>query len=143
MRERRFIKRIPHKAAGKPNITSLVDVALSLVIFFIVTLPLLLETGIFIKAPTMQLVSRDQPGTEFKVHIYLTEGGEYFLNEQSVTREELEDLTEKLLKRSIEKLAVIRADGAVVHERVVEVLDMVRQKGALKLALVRGKPMGG
>ncbi len=128
---------------GQANVTSLVDIALSLVIFFIVTLPVLMESGIMVKAPSVAVVGSNQPADEFKVSIYITEDGRYILNESPVTREQLESLVGELLKRSIEKLVVVRADGAVMHEKVVEVLDMAKQKGAMKLALIRGKPMGG
>ncbi len=128
---------------GQANVTSLVDISLSLVIFFIVTLPVLMESGIMVKSPSVAIVGKTEQADEFKVSIYIKEDGTIILNESPVTKEQLETLVGELLKRSIEKLVVVRADGAVMHERVVEVLDLAKQKGAMRLALIRGKPMGG
>jgi biopolymer transport protein ExbD len=127
--------------AGQANITSLVDVALSLVIFFIVTLPALLESGIFVKAPGVQTVGGADQGSEFKVAIYIRADGTYFLNDEPVQKDKIPALVELLLQRSVDKLVVVRADGAVSHGAVVEILDMAKDKKAGKLALLRGVPL--
>lgn len=127
--------------SGEAQITSLIDVALSLVIFFIVTLPALLESGIFVKAPGVTPVGGNEQGDEFKVSIYIREDGTYLLNEEPVDKQQMGTLMELLLQRSVEKLVIVRADGAVEHGRVVEVLDMAKEKKAEKLALLRGKPL--
>ena len=43
-------------------------------------------------------------------------------------------MSEALTKRA-EKLVVIRADRAVTHGRVVELMDLARQSGAERLAI--------
>jgi biopolymer transport protein ExbD len=127
--------------SGEAQVTSLVDIALSLVIFFIVTLPALLESGIFVKAPGVTQLGGGEQGDEFKVAIYLKADGTYFLNDEPIQKEKLGPLIELLLQRSVEKMVVVRADGAVSHGDVVEILDLAKEKKALKLALLRGKPM--
>lgn len=127
--------------SGEAQITSLVDIALSLVIFFIVTLPALLESGIFVKAPGVREVGGAESVDEFKVAIYLRADGTYLLNDEPIQKEKLGPLIELLLQRSVEKMVVVRADGAVSHGNVVEILDLAKEKKALKLALLRGKPM--
>jgi biopolymer transport protein ExbD len=129
------------RPSGEAQITSLCDVALSLVIFFIVTLPALLESGIFVRAPGVQQVGGAETGDEFKVAIYLRADGAYILNDEIVEKEKLGALIELLLQRSVDKMVVVRADGAVSHGDVVEILDLAKEKKAAKLALLRGKPM--
>jgi len=140
--------RKPKKRAsqtGEANVTSLVDIALSLVIFFIVTLPALLESGIFVRAPGVQNVGGQDPGDDVKVSIYIRSlpGDQivYELNKEPVERIELPGLMEALLARSADKIVMIRADGAVSHGHVVDVLDLAKRKEAASLALLRGKPI--
>jgi biopolymer transport protein ExbD len=135
--------RKPSKKAhpsGEAQITSLVDIALSLVIFFIVTLPALLESGIFVKAPGVVSGPTGQ-SDEFKVAIYLRADGTYLLNEEPIEKEQMGPLIELLLQRSVDKMVVVRADGGVSHGNVVEILDLAKEKKAVKLALLRGKPL--
>ncbi|MBD3284989.1 hypothetical protein GF359_01310 [candidate division WOR-3 bacterium] len=131
--------------SGEANVTSLVDIALSLVIFFIVTLPALLESGIFVRAPGVTNVGASDPADDVKVSIYMRHlpGDQivYELNKEPVERVELPGLMEALLARSADKIVMVRADGAVSHGRVVDVLDLAKQKEAQSLALLRGKPI--
>jgi biopolymer transport protein ExbD len=127
--------------SGEAQITSLVDIALSLVIFFIVTLPALLESGIFVKAPGVISGGVTDQSDEFKVAIYLRADGTYLLNEEPIEKEQIGPLIELLLQRSVDKMVVVRADGRVSHGDVVEILDLAKEKKAIKLALLRGKPL--
>lgn len=128
---------------GEANVTSLTDVALSLVIVFMVSLPLLTESGIFVTAPSVTRALGAEDITELKVNIYITKDGQYLLNEEVVSKEELEYLVAELLKRSLERRVVISADGEVRHERIVEVLDIAKQHGAQQLAILRTGPRKG
>ncbi|MBN2380882.1 biopolymer transporter ExbD [candidate division WOR-3 bacterium] len=133
------------KRTSEAQVTSLVDIALSLVIFFIVTLPALLESGIFVKAPGVQNVGGSDPGDDVKVSIYIRAMPDgqtiYELNKEIVDIDELDGYVEALLARSADRIVMVRADGAVSHGDVVRVLDIARQKDANSLALLRGKPL--
>lgn len=131
------------KPLGEANVTSLVDVALSLVIVFMVSLPFLIESGIFVSTPSVTAAAGAQDITEVKVNIYITKDGYYILNEEPVPKEQLEYLMGELLKRSYERRVVISADGEVKHNKVVEVLDIAKQHGAKQLAILRVGPRGG
>lgn len=119
-------------------LTSLVDIALALVIGFIVALPFFFESGIFVSAPG---VAKAQVGqvSDVKVNIFLTNDGKILLNEKPVTRNNLKELLPKLLSRSVEKKVVISADLLVKYDAVVQVLDLAKQAGALELCLLRVK----
>ncbi len=139
------LRRVPRlqRPLGEANVTSLVDVALSLVIVFMVALPFLTETGLFVSTPSVAAAAGPQDITEVKVNIYITKDGQYILNEEPVPKEKLDYLIGELLKRSYERRVVISADGEVKHEKVVEVLDMAKQHGARQLAILRVGPRGG
>ena len=117
-------------------LTSLVDVALSLVIGFIVALPAFFESGIFVSQPG---VTKAVPGQEsdVKVNIFLTNDGKVLLNEKFVPKEVLPDLLPRLLARSISKRVIISSEERVRYDDVVKILDMAKQAGAANLCLLR------
>jgi biopolymer transport protein ExbD len=118
-------------------LTSLVDVALSLVIGFMVAMPLFFETGIFVSAPGVTRANQSEPGSDIKANIFISNEGSILLNETAVTFEGLKDLLPKLLDRSVEKRVVVSTDELVKYEQVMNVLDLAKQSGAADLALLR------
>ncbi len=118
-------------------LTSLVDIALSLVIGFIVSLPLFFETGIFVSAPGVTRAGAAEPGSDIKANIFVANDGRILLNEAEVSYENLADLLPKLLERSVERKVVVAADDQVKYNRVMKVLDIAKQAGAADLALLR------
>lgn len=132
---RRRVQR-PH-ASPQLNLTSLVDIALSLVIAFIVAVPLFFETGIFVSAPGVARAGAADEGSDIKANIYLKDDGIIMLNETPVSFAELSDLLPKLLDRSVERKVIVASDEMVKYDRVVKVLDIAKQCGAADLALLR------
>jgi len=118
-------------------LTSLVDIALSLVIGFIVSIPLFFETGIFVSAPGASRAASGEQGSDIKANIYVTNDGQILLNEAQVSYENLAELLPKLLDRSVERKVVVAAEEQVKYNRVMKVLDIAKQAGAGDLALLR------
>ncbi len=118
-------------------LTSLVDVALSLVIGFMVAMPLFFETGIFVSAPGVARAGNNDPGSDIKANVFLTNDGRILLNETEVSFDNLTDLLPKLLERSGEKRVVVATDDLVEYDRVMKILDLAKQSGAADLALLR------
>ncbi len=117
-------------------LNSLVDIALSLVIGFIVAIPLFFESGIFVNAPGVASGAATEV-SDIKVNIHLLSDGGILLNEELVSYERLEELLPQLLARSLEKRVIISTDSEVTYERVIQILDLAKQKGAGELALLR------
>jgi biopolymer transport protein ExbD len=120
-------------------LTSLVDIALCLVLGFLVAMPLFFETGIFVSAPGVARAGVGEQGTDVKANIFLTDDGRILLNESEVSIAQLSDLLPKLLDRSRERRVVVATDDNVVYDRVMKVLDLAKQSGAADLALLRTK----
>jgi biopolymer transport protein ExbD len=131
---RRRVKFVPESQGLILN--SLVDIALSLVIGFIVSIPLFFESGIFVNAPGVARGAAAEV-SDVKVNIHLLENGGILLNEELVTYESLVELLPKLLARSLERKVIVSTDSGVVYDRVVQILDLAKQKGAGELALLR------
>ncbi len=118
-------------------LTSLVDIALSLVIAFIVSLPLFFETGIFVSAPGVARAGKSEEGSDIKANIFVANDGRVLLNEAQVSYDNLAELLPKLLARSLERKVVVAADELVKYNVVMKVLDIAKQAGAADLALLR------
>ncbi|MGB9741570.1 MAG: ExbD/TolR family protein [candidate division WOR-3 bacterium] len=118
-------------------LNSLVDVALSLVIAFMVSMPLFFESGIFVSAPGVVKASANEPSSDIKANIYLTNDGRILLNEAKVTLPMLVELLPKLMQRSVERRVIVSAEEGVKYEQVMQILDLAKQAGAADLVLLR------
>lgn len=134
MRHRKVIERRPNSGL---ILNSLVDIALSLVIAFIVSMPIFFESGIFVSAPGATRAGANEPGSDIKANILITNDGRIILNEAQVSFENLSELLPRLLQRSIERRVVVAAEEQVKYERVMEILDLAKQCGAADIALLR------
>lgn len=121
-----------HKAISEINITPLTDVMLVLLIIFMVTAPLLLQTGMPVKLPKASSTEYSQSRG---VVVSVSKEGNIFLNDKKIEPVNLKTRIFALLKRSADKSVIVKADEGVKHGIVVTVLDAAKQAGAQKLAI--------
>jgi len=121
-------------------VNSLVDVALSLVIGFMVSMPVFFENGIFVSAPGVAQAGGAVPGgSDIKANIFLANDGRIMLNEVQVPEDSLRVLLPRLLDRSVARRVVISNEDLVLYDVVVRVMDMAKQVGANDVAWLRTK----
>ena len=137
--KRRFPK--PEVEPEKPEvpIAPTINVALLLVLFFMMSAPMMYHSGITISAPSLKKAGEQKKETEVKVNIHITEEGKILLNNEFVEEEVFPQLLAELLARSTSRIVIVSADGNVPHQSVVTILDLAKQKGAMKLALLKRK----
>lgn len=126
-------------SVGKIPITPMINVALLLVLFFMMTAPAIFMSGISVKNPTLVKGSSASDDTELKVNIYIDSKNQIHLNDRLISREEFPDRVAELLGRSVSRIVVVSAYPSIPIQEVVTVLDVSKQKGALKLVLLRRK----
>ncbi|MFH1098082.1 MAG: biopolymer transporter ExbD [Candidatus Desantisbacteria bacterium] len=119
-----------------PNITPLVDVSLILVIIFMVTAPMLMQAGIRV-LESKTGVATGKCAVSENVCINLKATGELTLNGQSVQWKTLPGKLRKALNKSQDKLVAITAEEKNMVDDVVRLLDISRQNGAKKLAIMK------
>lgn len=119
------------------NLTSLVDVCLTLVIIFMVASPFVLQSGISVSTPALEQASNDDEATDLKAEIYLKSDGSLLLNGSRMHVAVFGDSLRSLLAASHSKQVLISAEGEVLHDQVIAIMDEARQCGALRLAIVR------
>lgn len=134
MRKRRIEHGSVEAEVPAAGLISLTDVMGSLVKVFVLTIPFLVESGIFVSrsmaAKLNRPIQQKQVKTDVKVSIHMKADGTIELNKKPVTEEQLKDLVPKLLARSIEKNALLSADNEVVYDNVVQMIDFLKSKGA-------------
>lgn len=113
------------------NVTSLVDVMMTLLIIFIIVAPMI-EQGIDVNLPTAEPRKIDVADV---LTIAVTENERVYLENQRVTLEELRDRLTSIRTARDDVAILIKADTDIKYGRVVEVLDTVRGVGISRLAM--------
>ncbi|MFI5348199.1 MAG: ExbD/TolR family protein [Elusimicrobiota bacterium] len=122
------------------NVTPLVDVVLVLLIIFIVTARFTLPPSIKVDLP--RAASSDAAGeAPATAMVTLKPGGELFLDETSITADQLPARLAELHAKNAAAQLVINADENVLHGAVVRVLDQAKRAGIDKVAIsIEEKP---
>jgi biopolymer transport protein TolR len=130
------------------NVTPMVDIMLVLLIIFMVVTPFL-QQGITVALPKNMNNPDIDPNIikESSIVISVPNDGEYYLGKKRVTKEELKDQVDKLLKdkqrKEEDRIVYIKSGVGVSYGDVVEVINQVRQLGVDKIGLVADKKKKG
>ena len=117
------------------NVTPLVDITLVLLIIFMVTASLIAVPAIPLKLPEAQTGEPGKSQDDKKIKLQLTADGSLHLDGASTTMAAVELHIRSRLSAQPELQAVIGADEAVPHGKVVEVIDLVRRAGVLRFGI--------
>ena len=119
------------------NLTSLIDVVLLLVIFFMVSTSFVRETELKVQLPE---ASAEAPASEAPaMEIVIDTDGNYFLNGEALV-----EARPEVLQRAIRKIygderdipVTIRADARATHQSVVWVMDVAGKMGFVNITIV-------
>jgi biopolymer transport protein ExbD len=108
------------------NVTSLVDVAFTLLVIFIITAPVL-QGGIEVAVPQADvapITARERP-----LVVSIQRNGDIFVEETRFTIEEFRRAFADLAAVAGTEMAYIRADSAVAYARVLQVVGAVELAG--------------
>jgi biopolymer transport protein ExbD len=117
-------------------LTSLIDIVFLLLIYFLLTTNFMVEEGIKIKLPQARAAA---PQTEEVITVYVDKQGRTFLGTEEVSFDKLFDRVKEMIGGQENKLVVIRADRAVILNKVVKVMDVAKASGAGRLCLATEK----
>ena len=114
------------------NITSLIDVMFILLIFFMVSSSFVEQPGMKLELPAMK--SQEVAKVE-KMALYVSPDGDLFLNDRPVQLDSLQTLIKAVMPNVEEKTLVLKADKAVEHGLVVQVMDIAKRSGLKKIVI--------
>jgi biopolymer transport protein ExbD len=115
------------------DITPIVDTVFNLLIFFALSLNFIVTPGIKVNLPessTEEIVREKE-----EIVIVIKQGNEIFINNSSVSIEQLFLILSESAQRNRETLIIIQADQEVSHGRVVKVMDTAKRAGLTRLAI--------
>ncbi len=113
------------------NVTPLVDVMLVLLVIFIVTAKIVVTPAVPLDLPT---ASQSQE-TQVVFSVLIPAHGPTLVNGQSAPEDEtLLSLAVQAVAEDPQVRAVISADGAVPHRRVIHTLDILKRCGISRVA---------
>ena len=118
------------------NITPFTDVVLVLLIIFMVSASFLgvnAKGGMNVNLPSAKTTEPTQPGKELEITV--TKANAVSIDGQRVAVSDLPGALNRLRKQSKVDLVIIKADEAVVYDRIVKVMDAVKLAGLDKIAL--------
>lgn len=121
----------PDDAITGINVTPLVDITLVLLIIFMVTAKIIVSQSVPLDLP------KAASGTEVQVvfSVVLAADGTTQVDSKPVANDEaILPLAQDAHAKNAELRAVIKADSAVPHGRVIHVLDLLKQGGVSKIA---------
>lgn len=118
------------------NVTSLIDVVLLLLIFFMVSTTFLNPEHINLKLPdaSSSTESREKPHT---IDVTVDKDGHYFVDGKPLASQQGETLKQAMArsaKGEKDLPVMIHADAESTHQSVINVLDAARQLGLLHIS---------
>ena len=114
------------------NVTPLVDITLVLLIIFMVTATYVVREAIEVDLPRAAAGGETVGPT---LAFALDREGKLFLDGEPASLDAARDAVRAALAKSAEARALISADRAVSHGRVIEVIDLVKQEGLTRFAI--------
>ena len=122
------------------NLTPLVDVCLVLVIIFMAVAPFALKTGINVLR-SKSGAAQGKASVSENVMVKLTKDGKITVNGKAIDNgpTTLLDMIAGSLELSKDRMVIVSADGGNRVGEVVSVLDISKQAGAIKLAVMQNE----
>lgn len=117
------------------NVAPLVDIALVLVIIFMVASPMIVQAGIVVNSSTVT-ASHGKTTKEESVQLKITNKA-FLINNKVVPDEQVPAVLKERLAKNEKKVLMISCDRDVPHGRLVWALDMAKMMGAKSLAIMR------
>lgn len=119
--------------APQINIVPMIDVIFAILTFFIMsTLFLGRFEGLTVSLPKAKTA---KPQKTIRATVTLDTQGKLYLNKSAIQLDALPNSVQQLAEPGQDLVVVLNADGAVTHDRVVAVMDQIRQVPNAKMAI--------
>jgi biopolymer transport protein ExbD len=115
------------------NVTPLIDIMLVLLIVFMVTSSVSLESGLDIDLP--QVKSKTEGKSKSAVIVTLSTTGKIYVQGELVSSETFSESISKALESEETKLVILEGDKKARLGMAVEIMDLARAAGAERFAI--------
>lgn len=115
------------------NIVPLVDVLVVLIFFFLVSMQFRNLTLLNLTLPKIETAGKEQPTDSLQIGVDVD--GQYFLNGQPITEENLVNAIQEVSRVSPDTPVLIMADENSLLRKVTYIMDTARKQGLEKVRL--------
>jgi len=114
------------------DLTNLIDVAFTLLIVFMITIPLV-EYNVNVSPPEMNAQPIEDKDS---IYVNLNSKNQVFFQDQPVTRDELQEKVDAAVTGKPNSTVFLRADGVCSYNQVMDVMKIVKGAGAKNISLI-------
>jgi biopolymer transport protein ExbD len=133
-----------YEVMAEINMIPFIDIALVLLIIFMVMTPFLVKEQIKINLPKVKSAVSRVDREQKRIQINIAGNGAIYVDGETVAEEAVEDAIKRRLEDPENQPVEIAADKAVVFEKVVAVMDAAKRCGAQHLGVgVQHEESGG
>jgi biopolymer transport protein ExbD len=126
------------------NITPLTDIFLVLLIIFMVTTAVTIESAAHVDLPKSEPTAADPNQKPKGIIVTYNAEHQIFLNDKQVSEPELVPQLHDALQNSTDKIVIFQGDPKVILGDMVRILDLAKSAGAEAIAIaVSSLPPGG
>lgn len=134
----RISRRRAQKTIAEVSLTPLIDTALTLLIIFMVTAPIM-NNSIRVTLPKGK--SREDAGAKQELIVTIDKQGRLFFNGQpSATSDILIALIKKQVAQDDDRTVFVQADETVFYGKVLELVDNIKVVGGISYVALATKP---
>ena len=119
------------------NFSSLTDIVMLLLIFFLLTSSFVTTKGLDVTLPEAANVESEE---DSRLYVSIDDKRAISVNERTATIETVPGLVREALARDSSQTVVIRADATLSIADVIEVLDVVKGAGARRFFIATDQP---
>lgn len=114
------------------SFSSLTDIVMLLVIFFLLTSQFVIQTGVKVKLPGSKT---NEPSAPSQLIVTLTAGGGVYAGNEEISVDQLPAKLNIMKGETKEDNLIIRADKTVAVDLVIKVIDAARTSGIDKFTI--------
>ncbi len=121
------------------NVTPLVDVALTLLIIFMVATPMM-HNVIKVELPSSRIDDNmPQSQTQQDLTVFIDKAGKMYLNGQEFMLQPLLKKLSELVKKDSNEIVFVKADQGVPYGKVIDLVDTIKVAGGIKYVALATK----
>ena len=114
------------------NFSSLTDIVMLLLIFFLITSQFVIQTGVKVKLPGAK---NNEQTVQTKMVVTITEKNQLYLGTKEISLDRLAGSLDEIKRTSSENNLIIRADKAVKIDLLIKVIDAAKGIGIDKFTI--------
>jgi biopolymer transport protein ExbD len=123
---------VSNKPISVFSLSSLTDIVLLLVIFFLLTSQFVIQTGVKVKLPGSKTNEQSEPT---QLIVTATSAGAIYVGSEQIGIDRLSEKLSEVIATSNQNNLVIRADKTVQIELVIDIIDAAKSVGIGKFTI--------